>query len=155
MPREWRPLQINLREAPALNATGRRRVATMLTFSQTQANVLKIDYDNIVINKNMRRVLKYQIPTGKVWYDRKGKTMVKKSGSEAATTPRAKALGVAPGPKKRVKPKTGAPKSKKFGKPATIPKAMVMPWGDHTPAVHAKVTEPESGSTRDSDCFSR
>jgi hypothetical protein len=33
MPREWRPLQIDWREALALNATGRRRVATMLTFS--------------------------------------------------------------------------------------------------------------------------
>jgi hypothetical protein len=33
IPREWRPIQIDLREPPALNATGRRRVATMLTFS--------------------------------------------------------------------------------------------------------------------------
>jgi hypothetical protein len=73
MSREWRPIQIDLREAPALNAIGRRRVATMLTFSQTPANVLKIDYDNIVTDKNMRSVLKYQIPFGKVWYDRKGK----------------------------------------------------------------------------------
>jgi len=66
MSREWRPFQIDLREAPALNATGRRRVATMLTFSQTPANVLKIDYDNIVTDENMQSVLKYQIPLGKV-----------------------------------------------------------------------------------------
>jgi len=89
MSREWRPIQIDLREPPALNATGRRRVATMLTFSQTPTNVLKIDYDNIVTDENMRKVLKYQIPTGKVWYDRKGKTMVRKSRSEVAPTLRA------------------------------------------------------------------
>jgi hypothetical protein len=53
MSREWRPIQIDLREPPALNATGRRRVATMLTFSQTPTNVLKIDYDNIVTDENM------------------------------------------------------------------------------------------------------
>jgi hypothetical protein len=66
MSREWRPLQIDLRETPTLNPTGRRRVATMLTFSQTPANVLKIDYDNIVTDENMRSILKYQIPLGKV-----------------------------------------------------------------------------------------
>lgn len=89
MSREWRPIQIDLREPPALNATRRRRVATMLTFSQTPTNVLKIDYDNIVTDENMRKALKYEIPTGKVLYDRKGKTMVRKSGSEAAPTLRA------------------------------------------------------------------
>jgi hypothetical protein len=90
MSREWRPLQIDLREAPALNATERRSVATMLTFSQTPANILKIDYDNIVIDENMWSVLKYQIPLGKVCYDRKGKAMARKTGSEVAATPRAK-----------------------------------------------------------------
>jgi hypothetical protein len=80
------------------------RVATMLTFSQTSANVLKIDYDNIVANENMQKVLKYLIPTGKVWYDWKGKIMVRKTGSEVAATPRAKTTGVALGPRKSVKP---------------------------------------------------
>jgi hypothetical protein len=80
MAQEWRRLQIDLREAPVLNATGRRRIATMLTFSQTPANVLKIDYDNIVTDENMRRVLKYQ-------------TMARKTGSEVAATPRAKTFG--------------------------------------------------------------
>jgi hypothetical protein len=59
MPREWGPIQVDLREASALNTTRRRRVATMLTFSQTSENALKIDYDNIVTDDNMRSVLKY------------------------------------------------------------------------------------------------
>jgi hypothetical protein len=87
MSREWRPIQADLREAPALNATGRRRVATMLMFSQTPGNATKIDYDNIVTDEKMRKVLKYQIPTGKVWYDRKGKTMVRKSGTKQQLPP--------------------------------------------------------------------
>jgi hypothetical protein len=148
MSREWRPLQIYLREAPALNATGRRRVATMLTFSQTPANVFKIDYDNIVTDENMRKVLKYHIPTDKVWYDWKGKTLVRKTGSKAAATPRVKASGVALGPRKSVKPKTTAPLPRKVSKSTTIPKAIVMPRGDRASAVLAKVLEPESGSTR-------
>jgi hypothetical protein len=142
IPREWRPIQIDFREPPALNATGRRRVATMLTFSQTPTNVLKIDYDNIVTNENMRKVLKYNIPTGKVWYDRKGKTMVRKSGSEAAATPRVLASGIASGPKKSVKPKTDALQAKKVGKQTIIPRT-----GDHPPTVSAQVTVPERRST--------
>jgi hypothetical protein len=106
--------------------------------------VLKIDYDNIVTDKNMRRVLKYRIPTGKVWYDRKGKTMVRKFGSETAATLPVKAPRVAPGPKRSVKPKTDASKSKKVGKPTTIPRVMAMPRSDRIPAVLAKVTEPKS-----------
>jgi hypothetical protein len=140
--REWRPIQIDLREPPALNATGRRRVATMLTFSQTPTNVLKIDYDNIVTDENMRKVLKYNIPPGKVWYDRKGKTMVRKFGSEAAATPRVMASGIAFGPKKSVKPKTDALKAKKVGKQTVIPRA-----AGHPPTVSAQVTIPEWRST--------
>lgn len=73
--------------------------------------------------------------------------MVKKFGSEATATPRAKASRVAPGPKKSVKPKTVAPKSKKVCKSTTIPGAIVMPQGDRTPAALAKVIESECGST--------
>jgi hypothetical protein len=127
IPREWRPIQIDLREPSALNATGRRRVATMLTFSQTPTNVLKIDYDNIVTDENMRKVLKYNIPTGKFWYDRKGKTMVRKFGSEVAPTPRVMASGIASGPKKSVKPKTDALQAKKVGKQTVIPRASGHP----------------------------
>jgi hypothetical protein len=141
IPREWRPIQIDLREPLALNATGRRRVATMLTFSQMPTNVLKIDYDNIVTDENMRKVLKYQIPTGKVWYDQKGKTMVKKSGSEAAPTPRAKVSMAGPKPKRSAKPKTDAPQSKKVMKQTITPRA-----GDRTPTVSAQVTVPQSRS---------
>jgi hypothetical protein len=104
----------------------------MLTFSQTPENALKIDYDNIVTDDNMRSVLKYRITTGKVWYDRKGKTMVKKSRSEVVAT----------GPKKIVKPKTDAPKLKKVDKQTTISRA-----GDRTPIILAKVIVPESRST--------
>jgi hypothetical protein len=135
MSREWRPIQVDLREPPALNATGRRRVATMLTFSQTPANILKIDYDNIVTDENMRKVLKYQIPFGKVWYDRKGKTMVRKSESEAAPTPRVNVLVSCSEPKRSAKPKTDAPKLK-VGKQTIIPGA-----GDRTPTVSARETE--------------
>jgi hypothetical protein len=134
MSREWRPIQIDLREPPALNATGRRRVATMLTFSQTLANILKIDYDNIVTDENMRKVLKYQIPIGKVLYDRKGKTMVRKSGSEAAPTPRVNVSVSCSEPKMSAKPKTDAPKLK-VGKQTIIPGA-----GDRTPIVSAHET---------------
>jgi hypothetical protein len=142
---DWRPLQIDLREAPVLNATGRRRVATMLTFSQTPVNVLKIDYDNIVTDENMRRVLKYQIPTGKVWYDRKGKTMVRKTGSEVAATPRAKTSGTAPRSKKSVKP-TADTSQLKVAKPTTNTRP-----GDRTPAIPAKVPILRSRSTDASD----
>jgi hypothetical protein len=131
-----------LREALTLNAIGRRRVATMLTFSQSPTNVLKIDYDNIVTDENMRSVLKYQIPFGKVWYDRKGKAMARKIGSEVAATPRAKFSETAPGPKKSVKPKADASQSKKVSKPTTNPRQ-----GDRTPAILAQVPIPGSRST--------
>jgi hypothetical protein len=140
--RNWRPLQIDLREAPVLNATGRMRVATMLTFFQTPANVLKIDYDNIVTDENMRKVLKYQIPSSKVWYYRKGQTMARKTGSEVAATPRAKTSGTALGLKKSVKPKADTSQSKKVAKPTINPRP-----GDRTPAVLAKVPVPGSRST--------
>jgi hypothetical protein len=106
---------------------------------------LKIDYDNIVTDENMRKVLKYNIPTCKVWYDRKGKTMVRKSGSEATATPRAMASGVTSGPKKSVKPKTNALQAKKVRKQTVIPRA-----GDHPPTVSAQVTVPERRSTEGS-----
>jgi len=145
MPREWRPIQADLREAPALNATGRRRVATMLTFSQTPGNAVKIDYDNIVTEENMWKVLKYQIPTGKVWCDQKGKTMVRKSGNEVAATPRAKASEVAPGPKRSTKPMIGSSKLKMVNKSATIPKGVVISEGRpvrvSTVAISSKVSE--------------
>jgi hypothetical protein len=130
--RNWRPLPIDLREAPVLNATGRMRVATMLTFSQTPANVLKIDYDNIVTDENMRKVLKYQIPSSKVWYYLKGKTMARKTGREVAATPRAKTSGTALGLKKSIKPKADTSQSKKVAKPTTNPRP-----GDRTLAVLA------------------
>jgi hypothetical protein len=117
----------------------------MLTFSQTPANVLKIDYDNIVTDENMQKVLKYNIPTGKVWYDRKGKTMVRKSGSEAAATPRVMASGVTSGPKKSVKPETDAFQVKKIGKQTIIPRA-----SDRTLTVSAQVTVPDRRSTEGS-----
>jgi hypothetical protein len=140
MSREWRPIQIDLREPPALNATRRRRVATMLTFSQMPTNVLKIDYDNIVTDENLRKVLKYQIPTGKVWYDRKGKTMVRKSGSEATPTLRANVSVACPEPKRSAKPKTDAPKSK-------VAKLTIIPGaGDRTPTVSVRETVPQSKS---------
>jgi hypothetical protein len=140
MSREWRPIQIDLRGPPALNATGRRRVAIMLTFSQTPTNVLKIDYDNIVTDENMRKVLKYQIPTGIVWYDQKGKTMVRKSESEAAPTPRANVSVVCPEPKRSAKPKTDASKLK-------VAKLTIIPGaGDRTPTVSVRETVPQSKS---------
>jgi hypothetical protein len=158
MSRGWSPLQIDLREAPALNATGRRRVATMLTFSQTPANAFKIDYDNIVTDENMRKVLKYHIPSGKVWYDKKRKTLVWKTGSEVAATPRVKASGVAPGPRKSVKPKTVAPQPRKVSKSTTIPKAIVIHRGDHASTVLAKSSQTRervnwSSRTKDADNF--
>jgi hypothetical protein len=103
--RVWSPIRVDLRDAPALNATGKRRVAAMLLFSQTPGNDTKIDYDNIVTDENMRKVFGYQIPTEKVWYDRKGKQKLKKSEGEAAGTTRPKASKVAPGSKKVIKPK--------------------------------------------------
>jgi hypothetical protein len=140
MSREWRPIQIDLREPPALNAIGRRRVATILTFSQTPTNVLKIDYKNIITDENMRKVLKYQIPTGKVWYNQKGKTMVRKSGSEATPTLRANVSVACPEPKRSAKPKTDAPKSK-VAKPTIISGA-----GDRTPTVSVHETVPQRNS---------
>jgi hypothetical protein len=103
---------------------------------------LKIDYDNIVTDENMRKVLKYNIPTDKVWYDRKGKTMVRKSGSEAAPTPRVMASRIAYGPKKSVKPKTDAHQAKKVGKQTVIPRA-----SGHPPTVSTQVTVPKRRST--------
>jgi hypothetical protein len=118
------------------------RVATMLTFSQTLANVLKIDYDNILTGENMRKVFKYQIPSGNVWYNRKGKTMARKTSSEVAATHRAKTSGIDPRPKKSVKPKADASQSKKVAKLTTN-----LRPGDRTPAVLAKVPVPGSRST--------
>lgn len=109
MSREWRPIQIDRREPPTLNATRRRRVATMLTFSQTPTNVLKIDYDNIVTDENMQKVLKYQIPTDKVWYDRKGKTIVRKFGGEATPTPELMSRWLVPSPREALNQKQTLP----------------------------------------------
>jgi len=116
----------------------------MLTFSQTPTNVLKIDYDNIVTDENMRKVLKYQIPTGKVWYDRKGKTMVRKFRSEVAPTLWANVSVACPKPKRSAKPKIDTPKSK-VEKPTIIPGA-----GDCTPTVSVRETVPQSKSIRSS-----
>jgi hypothetical protein len=122
--RVWSPIRVDLRDTPALNATGKRRVAAMLLFSQTPGNDTKIDYDNIVTDENMRKVFGYQIPTEKVWYDRKGKIKPKKSEGEAAGTTRPKASKVAPGSKKVIKPKkTG----KATHPPRTVSKATQVP----------------------------
>jgi hypothetical protein len=138
-----------LREAPALNATGRRRVATMLTFSQTLGNASKIDYDNIVTDENMRKVLKYKIPTNKVWYDRKGKAVTKKSGNEVAATPQVKTSATASGPKKSTKPKMDPSRPKRVGKSANIPKGVVISEGRlggvSTVVAPTKVTELGNG----------
>jgi hypothetical protein len=56
-----------------LNATGKTRVDTMLIFSRTKANGLKMDFDKIVTDDNMRKILGYVIPENKVIYDKKGK----------------------------------------------------------------------------------
>jgi hypothetical protein len=128
--RVWSPIQVDLREAPALNATGKRRVATMLLFSQTPGNDTKIDYDNIVTDENMRKVFGYQIPTEKVCYDRKGKQKPKKSEGEAAGPPQLKASKVASGSKKVIKPKktgkvTHPPRT--VGKATQVPRTLIVP----------------------------
>jgi hypothetical protein len=148
--RVWSPILVDLREAPALNATGRRRVATMLLFSQTPGNDMKIDYDNIVTDENMWKVFGYQIPTEKVWYDRKGKQKPKKSGGEAAGTPQPKASKVVPGSKRVIKPKktgkvTLPPRT--ASKATQVPRAMIVP--QDTPTLSVPATDLGSDLTRD------
>jgi hypothetical protein len=149
--RVWRPIQVDLREAPALNATGKRRVAAMLLFSQTPGNDMKIDYDNIVTDENLRKVFGYQIPTEKVWYDRKGKQKPKKSGGEAAGTPQPKASKVAPGSKRVIKPKktgkvTHPPRM--VSKATQISRTMIVPRDNLTPILSAPATDLGSDLTR-------
>lgn len=117
----------------------------MLTFSQTPGNASKIDYDNIVTDETMRKVLKYNIPAKKVWYNRKGKVVAKKSGNEVAATPRVRSSAIAFGRKKSTKPKIDLSGPKRIGKSATIPKGVVMsegrPGGVSTMAVPTKVAD--------------
>jgi len=93
----------------------------------------------------MRKILKYKIPTNKVWYDRKGKAVPKRSGTEIAATPRAKSLGTAIGPKKSTKPTSDSSKPKRVNKLVTISKRVVIPEGRpvfvSTMAAPTKVTE--------------
>jgi hypothetical protein len=149
--RVWNPIQVDLREAPALNATGKRRVAAMLLFSQTPGNDRKIDYDNIVTEENMRKVLGYQIPTEKVWYDRKGKQKPKRSEGGAAGTPPPKALKVAPGTKRVIKPKktgkaTLPPRT--VSKATQAPRTAIVPRDSLTLNFSAPATDLVSDSTR-------
>jgi hypothetical protein len=149
--RVWRPIQVDLREAPALNATGKRRVAAMLLFSQTPRNDMKIDYDNIVTDENMRKVFGYQIPTEKVWYDRKGKQKPKKSGGEAAGTPQPKASKVAPRSKRVIKPKktgkvTHPPRT--VNKETQVPRTVIVPRDNLTPTLSAPATDHGCDLTR-------
>ncbi len=65
----------------------------MLTFSQTPGNAAKIDYDNIVTEENMRKVLKYQIPTRKVWYNWKGKNYGEEIRERSSCCPPGQGLG--------------------------------------------------------------
>lgn len=149
--RVWRPIQVDLREAPALNVTGKRRVAAMLLFSQTPGNDMKIDYDNIVTDENIQKVFGYQIPTEKVWYDRKGKQKPKKSGGEAAGTPQLKASKVAPESKRVIKPKkTGkvTHPSRTVSKATQVPRTVIVPRDNLTPTLSAPATDLGSDLTR-------
>lgn len=101
----------------------------MLMFSQTPGNASKIDYDNIITEENMKKVLKYNILANKVWYDRKGKSVTKKFRNDIAATPRAKSLVTATGPKKSTRPTTGYSRPKRVNKSATIPKGVVISEG--------------------------
>jgi hypothetical protein len=134
-----------------LNATGKRRVAAMLLFSQTPGNDTKIDYDNIVTDESMRKVFGYQIPTEKVWYDWKGKQKPKKSEGEAADTPQPKASKVAPGSKKVIKPKkTGkvTHPSRTVSKAIQVPRTVIVPRDSLTPNFSAPATDLGSDLTR-------
>jgi hypothetical protein len=134
-----------------LNATGKRRVAAMLLFSQTPGNDTKIDYDNIVTDENMRKVFRYQIPTKKVWYDRKGKQKPKKSEGEAAGPPQPKASKVASGSKKVIKPKktgkvTHPPRM--VSKATKVPRTVIVPRDSLTPKFSTPTTDLGSDLTR-------
>jgi hypothetical protein len=149
--RVWNPIQVDLREAPALNATGKRRVAAMLLFSQTPGNDMKIDYDNIVTDENMRKVFGYQIPTEKVWYDRKGKQKPKRSEGGAAGTPQPKASKVAPGTKRVIKPKktgkvTHPPRT--VSKATQVPRTAIVPRDSLTPNFSVPGTDLGSDLTK-------
>jgi hypothetical protein len=76
-----------LKEAFKLNVTGRRRVETMLIFSQDKANAKRIDFDKIVMDDNMRTILGYRIPKNKVLYDRKGKAKASKKAGREGVVP--------------------------------------------------------------------
>lgn len=119
----------------------------MLTFPQTPANVLKIDYDNIVTDESMQSILKYQIPLGKVCYNRKGKAMARKTGGQVAATPQAKSSKTATRPKKTVNPKADASQLKKVAKSTTNSRQ-----GDRTPSILAQLPIPKS---RSSDTFGK
>jgi hypothetical protein len=85
VPREWAPLVDNLREHPKLDVTERRRVDSMLLFSQTGRNFELINFDHIVMVANMREIFGYWIPENKVPFDKKGKSKTAKKGrSETA-----------------------------------------------------------------------
>jgi hypothetical protein len=92
-----------LKEALELNATGKMRVDTMLIYSRTKANAPNMDFDRIVTNDNMRKILEYCIPKNNILYDKKGKNKASKKsvnervmlGSIVGTAFRKK--GVSPG----------------------------------------------------------
>jgi hypothetical protein len=57
----------------------------MITLSQLQVNIRKIDFDNIVTDANMREHFGYQIPEGKVILDKMGKSKKKTQKGETRT----------------------------------------------------------------------
>jgi hypothetical protein len=59
----------------------------MITFSKVKANEDKLDFDWLVTNKNMRNILRYNIPISDVPYlkVRKGKSQKPTDNSEVST----------------------------------------------------------------------
>jgi hypothetical protein len=59
----------------------------MISFSLQEANIERINFDNIVTDASMREHLRYRIPEGKILLNKKGKSKKKKAPQPETTAP--------------------------------------------------------------------
>jgi hypothetical protein len=112
--RTWAHMKAKLAEAPRLSDQQEKNVNTVIDFFKKEVNAKKLDFDRIMTNENMQKILDYDIPAPDVPFlkERKGKTQRQKDSSEVATQKGKEK--VQEGPKKPKEPNEGSKTMKKL-----------------------------------------
>jgi hypothetical protein len=122
VPREWRPLEDDLKIHPDLSATQKDEIAKMIAYSADPANWVDeksagIDFDELVTDAALRQHFGYHIPENKVLLNKMGKPKQKK----AADVPKNSATGGTSKKSSKAKRKAS---EKSAGRKDTIPGRM-------------------------------